>query len=133
MSVPRELVPPVFIEGIEQLRDSRLGHGPETVSFVTSSLKELNEGSSANFTACFNPHGQLNLEQFKAVLRNQTPPTRLHVPLALGGNHITALIIDIDAHGQSDVLFFNSLGNSDKGLYYREAKSFIDAVGKNFL
>jgi hypothetical protein len=65
-------------------------------------------------------------------LQNITPPARVHVPLALQRNHITGMVIDIDVSGKSDILFFNSLGQSDKGDYAREAQLFMDATRERF-
>jgi hypothetical protein len=127
-------MPQVLDDTITQLKDPRLGHGPLTVGLVTNALTNLSPGSSpkSKYTACFDPHGQPSLEHFKQMINQVTPPARLHVPLGLGMNHITALVVDIDAHGNSEVLFFNSLGNSNKGQYYQEAKLFISAVNDKF-
>jgi hypothetical protein len=92
-----------------------------------------NNGSdNPKFTACYDPHGQPSLIHFKDYMQNVTPPARLHIPLGLGGNHITGLVVDIDVHGKSDVLFFNSLGSSGVGPYQQEAQLFMDAVREKF-
>lgn len=117
---------------ITQLLDRRLGHGPETMGLLSKAVMATNPSSSSKFSACFDPHGQPSLEHFKMYLQNISPPARIHMPLGLQRNHMTGLVIDIDAHGKSDVLFFNSLGSSDKGPYAREAHLFIDALREKF-
>lgn len=117
---------------ITQLRDPRKGHGPQTIALLANAVKAVNPGEPPKISACFDPHGQPSIEHFKMYLQNITPPARVHVPLALQRNHITGMVIDIDVNGKSDILFFNSLGQSDKGGYAREAQLFMDATRERF-
>lgn len=126
---------------ITQLKNASKGHGPLTVSQMSKAMTELMTKKRAatpelppvpKFTACFDSTGEPSLEHFKSMLQKVTSPARMHIPLAVGGNHITALVVDIDINGKSDVLFFNSLGKSNQGHYYEHAKLFIEAVREKF-
>ena len=122
---------PFINDAITKLQDPARGHGPQTIGILAKAVTAKSTGVPPKFTACYDPHGQPSLEHFKDYIRHVTPPARIHIPLALQRNHITALVIDIDSEGKSDALFFNSLGTSNDG-YTREAQLFIDAVREKF-
>lgn len=132
----------LFDEAAEHLTDHSKGYGVKSLGLLSRAVTHLlsKQGvlpgatSTPQIRACFDSrkHMQPNIDNFKSMVRLVNPPARLHIPLGLAGNHMTALVVDIDAHGKSDILFFNSLGASNKGHYYELAKIFIDAVREKF-
>ena len=115
---------------IMQLENPAEGHGILTMGYL-SNAQNANGGSG--FTACFNSEsGQKpGVDEFAAMIKNAKAPSRLYVPMGLAGNHITAMIIDIDENNKADILFFNSLGHQAQG-YFAAAKPFMSAVRARF-
>lgn len=114
---------------IARLEDPHLGHDVITISLLSNVLAEKYESPATRFTIAYYKGGPVNLNH---MLQHVQAPTRLHIPLGLGGDHTCALIVDIDHNKQSDMLFFNPLGNSKQGHYYQEAQLFINAVDEKF-
>lgn len=121
------MLPRVVVQKtIERLNNSSEGHSTQSMGVLAHAIHEENKKALPIFPCCTLGGAPPNINDFRQFLKNAQPPTRLHIPLGLNGNHLTALIVDIKADGTADTLFFNSLG--DNPGYHASAQKFIDEV-----
>lgn len=121
----------LIYSAIERLKNAALGHSPLTVTILNRELADkYRQQPNQHFSECYNlndPQGNIDLQN---LIKNATPPQKLFIPLASGGDHITGLVVDIDKNGKVDTLFFNSLGERPSGgsKYHEQAKKAIQMV-----
>lgn len=118
-----------------RLIDDSLGHIPFTMQIFNALLSQrFRNNSNFQFTDGFDLDKHNHKQKIAELINNTTPPKKLFIPLATGGNHMTGLIVDIDKNGKADTLFFNSLGENKGGgsVYHKHAQEAIHLVRNKF-